>query len=214
MRNGTWALVLAAVWAGAAGAQDAAPVRGQGWSVLSGKTVGSDATVVAVEAGWPGIDVGVLHGISPRADLGGKLTLNYGVEGVPGSTVLGLKLQGQGRFTLLDNGRLNLALSIAPGVLFYFYYSTVVGLTIPIDLVLGLPVSDALTVHLGISMPLWVTFGTLGTVTVPILFGGGIEYFLSRDLALTFDVKLGPSITARTSASIAFNALVGVAFKL
>src|ERR1700716_3660471 len=72
-----------------------------GWSVLSGRTVGTDQNVIHGQVGWPGISATLLHGVSRQVDIGGAFAFNYGVEG---STYVypELTLRGVGRLNLVD----------------------------------------------------------------------------------------------------------------
>ena len=68
----------------------------------------------------------------------------------------------------------------------------------------GLAVSSALTITIGLQVPLFITGGTNGGVggpfggfthaVVPILAGGGVEFFIRSDLMLFAQVHLGPMI--------------------
>jgi hypothetical protein len=62
---------------------------------------------------------------------------------------------------------------------------------------------------------MFVTFGDFGTLTVPVLFGGGVEYFLDRSTALTFNFRSGPMIFTKPGygSSFTLQALVGVVLK-
>jgi hypothetical protein len=229
-RNMSSGLLLAVVcWAGVALGQEPSPQarpaqvqgRGQGWSVLAAQTVGSGNTVLHGQAGWPGLSFGVLHGATNRFDLGGRFTFNYGEEGIVRRVVPGLKLQAWMRLMLLDTQRVGLALSFAPGPLFYFrQYDTRVGLTLPVNLTLGIPVGSALMLNAGLDFPFYVTFGTGGGPVFPILMGGGLEYFISRNLAATFNVRMGPSIfpdddfRRRQPALFTMDALFGISYRL
>ena len=164
--------------AGSAGAQETGYGRGQGWSVLSGQTVGQGGNALVGQAGWPGVSLGLLHGATSRFDIGGKFTFNYGREGIVTSVVPGLKLQAWMRLMLLQTPQLNVGLSFAPGPLFYFYnYGfttyTDVGLALPVALTLGLPVGSALMLNIGIDVPFYVIFGSGGGPVFPLLVGGG-----------------------------------------
>jgi hypothetical protein len=196
--------------------------RGQGWSVLSGQTMGQGGTAFVGQVGWPGISLGLLHGATPKFDIGGRFTFNYGREGIVTSVVPGLKLQAWVRLMLLQSSRVNVGLSFAPGPFFYFYNNgTDVGLTLPIALTVGIPVGSAVMLNLGMDIPFYVIFGTGGGPVFPILFGGGLEYFISRDLAVNFNVRMGPSIFPNDDfiryrgrqARFTMEALFGLAYK-
>ncbi|WP_257459732.1 hypothetical protein [Archangium lipolyticum] len=194
--------------------------RGQGWSVLSGQTLGNGTALVG-QVGWPGLSLGLLHGATNKFDIGGKLSFNYGREGIVTSVVPGLKLQAWLRLMLLESSRVNLGVSFAPGPFFYFYERyTDVGLSLPIAFTLGIPVGSALMLNAGLDIPFYVIFGSGGGAVVPILAGVGLEYFVDRNLAVTFNVRMGPSIFPyddfryRGRARFTMEAMFGIAYRL
>ena len=216
---------------------------GQGWSAITGETLGESATAVHLQAAWPGLSVSLLHGYSPTLDFGGIFTFNYSYEGDVRAAYPGLKLQGYVKATLVDKPRYNIGVSFAPGILTYFfgntfctplalgtptefgYYwvggnvctggGTQFGITFPAGLTFGIPARDNLNIAFTFDVPLFVTFGNLGTVTVPVLFGGGVEYFLDRSKALTFNLRTGPMVFTKSGygSDFTLQALVGFAFK-
>ncbi|MBI3180784.1 MAG: hypothetical protein HYZ28_01435 [Myxococcales bacterium] len=221
------ALCTAAALSASAPAQEAEPRPhdGAGWSVLAGKTVGDRDTAFHAAAGWPGLQLSLLHGANPRFDLGGRLSLNYGYEGIVTRVVPGLKLQGVFRLTLLDRARVNLGAELAPGPFFYFWTGgTDVGMALPVSLTLGLLAGHSVMLHLVLDLPTFVVFGTTGRVVPVILFGGGLEYAIDPKLAVTVDLRAGPAIDEpRTicvrgpcvgGRDVALSSNVGVALKL
>jgi hypothetical protein len=193
--------------------------RGQGWSVLSGQTVGQGTAFVG-QVGWPGVSLGLLHGAAPKFDIGGKFTFNYGREGIVTNVVPGLKLQAWVRLMLLQAQSFNLGLSFAPGPFLYFYEDgTDVGLSLPIAFTVGIPVGSAIMLNVGMDIPFYVIFGTGGGPVIPILLGGGLEYFIDRNLAATFNVRMGPTIFPyddfryRGRSRFTLEALFGIAYR-
>jgi hypothetical protein len=213
----------------------------QGWSVVTGETVGSGATSLHVQAAWPGISLSVIHGSSPGFDLGGIFTYNYNYEGDVRASFPGIKVQGYFKGTLVKSPRYNLGLWFAPGMLAYFlgqdfcspiitgthtvdgsFYSlanictgvggTQYGVTLPAGLVFGVNASDKVHLALNLDVPFFVTFGDYGTPTIPILFGGGVEYFVERSTALTFTMRTGPMIFTKSGTDFTFQALLGLAY--
>ena len=213
----------------------------QGWSVVTGETVGGGATSLHVQAAWPGISLSVIHGSSPGFDLGGIFTYNYNYEGDVRASFPGIKLQGYFKGTLLKSRQYSLGLWFAPGMLAYFlgqdfcrpiitgthtvdgsFYSlanictgvggTQYGVTLPAGLVFGVNASDKVHLALNLDVPFFVTFGDYGTPTIPILFGGGVEYFVERSTALTFTVRTGPMIFTKSGTDFTFQALLGIAY--
>ena len=215
---------------------------GQGWSVLTGQTVGGGATSLHVQAAWPGLSISLLHGAGPGFDLGGIFTFNYNYEGDVRASYPGIKLQAYLKGTILKTSRYSLGLWFAPGMLAYFlgqnfcnpvilgthtvdgsFYTagnictgvggTQFGLTLPAGLTFGVSVQNNLNLALSLDVPLFVTFGDYGTLTVPILIGAGVEYFLDRSTAVTFNFRTGPMIFTKSGTDLAFQALVGLAYK-
>ena len=63
------------------------------WSATAGRTVGANASVIQVEAGWPGIGLNYLKGYDENTDYGFHIGLNYGFLGMTNETATGLELQ-------------------------------------------------------------------------------------------------------------------------
>jgi hypothetical protein len=195
--------------------------RGQGWSALGADTVGEGNTVFSGQAGWPGLSLAVLRGVLPRVDLGGRFTFNYGQEGLVERVEPGIKFQGYSRLKLLQLDTVALAATFQPGLLFYFPEGdTQVGLTLPVGLVVGIPVGSTLMVNVGLEVPFHVYFGEGGGAVVPVLVGGGLEYFFDRNLAVTASVRMGPSLVPGAGkglggkeAYFTLETLLGVAVK-
>ena len=195
--------------------------RGQGWSLLAGDTVGAGQNVLSAQLGWPGVSVGLLHGGTSRFDIGGKFTFNWGQEGLVEVVEPGIKLQAWMRLMLARMPQASLALVFQPGPIFYFHeFGTQVGLALPVSLVAGIPVGSALMLNLGLDVPFHVYFGEGGGPVFPLLVGGGLEYFIDRNLEVNFNVRMGPSIfpdsdrRGRSDARFTLEALFGIGWKL
>lgn len=221
MRNLTLSVLVAlGVSSSAAGAVSSPTITrgggaGHGFSVLSGRTLGADTMVVGGELGFPGLSVGVLRGITSQVDVGARLSFNWGVEGQPNLLVPGFKLQAPIRVALMDSEKLNLGVSFAPGALLYFFSSSVIGLILPLSVVLGVPATDAISIHAAVDLPLWISLTPSRAVTLPLLFGGGLEYLLNQGLALTLKVRMGPSIDfGAMQTRFAVESTVGAALRL
>jgi len=191
-----------------------ANAQGQGWSVLSGETVGSGRTAFHGQVGWPGLSGTLLHGVNDKVDIGGRFTFNYGQEGIVSSVVPGLKLQGLMKFQLAQ-AKVNFGLMLEPGVFFYFHRGdTDIGMTLPVKFLVGIPASSALMINAGMDIPFQVYFGQGSTAVIPILFGGGLEYFVDQSLGVTFNLRMGPSIVTRGgNVEFTLESLVGVAYR-
>jgi hypothetical protein len=199
---------------------------GDTWSVEAGKTVGAGANVFWGQAGFPDINLNLVTGIDALTDIGGRLGLDYGSQGVVnGCCNFGMNFQFLLRRNFFDSGKMRIAGTFDPGFvlefipgLFGFGGGTQFGLLFPIGVQFGFPVSPVVTVSATFDLAMRVLFsgaGSSGYFVLPILFGGGIEYALKPNLLLTFQLKLGPTIFTATGASAQFTlyALLGIAYK-
>lgn len=200
--------------------------EGESWSVEAGKTVGSGAMVFWGQTGFPDTNFNLLYGLDALTDIGGRLGLDYGDQGVVnGCCHFSMNLQFLLRRNFFDNGKMRIAgtfdpgfvLEFQPGV-FGFGGTTQVGLQFPLGVQFGFPVSPVVTVSATFDLAMRALFssgGYPGYFALPILFGGGIEYAIRHNLLLTFQLKLGPTIFTYTGATAQFTlyALVGIAYK-
>lgn len=197
------------------------PRMGQGWTLLGAQTVGDGANVIALEAGFPALAVTYFHGVTSIEDVGVRLAFNYGFEGLPSAIVPGMRVEGLARLRLLDTGHVNVGLRGGAGVFAYFTsQATTPGVTIPLGLDVGIPVGSAFSIATGVDVPLFITFGTNGGLTAPILFNAGLEYWLSKGWEANLHARMGPALNVTGpfvppgSAQIAFELSLGMAFKL
>ena len=196
----------------------AGEARAQSWSAMSGQTLGTGAGMVWGQFGWPGISADLAYGVSPTVDLGGRFTFNYGEEGITDTGVLGLKFQFTLRAQLVKKPKFDLALRFDPGLLLYFpNASTIVGMTFPVGLEFGFPITPVFRAMGSVDLPFWITFSPSPVEGfIPILFGGGVEYLVQRDLALTARIKMGPTIATADRTRNSFFTLyflLGVAYR-
>jgi hypothetical protein len=210
-------VVLAMLVAGVASAQTQPTVTspaGQ-WTVESGQTVGEGSNVLRGQVGWPGIWFDFIHGVDPTFDIGGRFGFNYGFQGLTnGSNGVGLIFQALLRKQITDLGGFKLALTFDPGFLLYFPSGgTIAGITFPIAAQMGFPVADKVVINASFGIPMYVIFSP-GNFYIPILFGGGVEYLLQPNLALTFDLKIGPTIATAGGSAFTLYTMLGVAYKL
>ncbi len=189
-------------------------IRSQGWSTMAGQTVGESRTVLTGQAAFPGITAGLLRGVHSRVDVGARVSFNYGVEGSIRTIAPELKLQAVGRALLYGSPRVNLGVEFAPGVLTVVQDPQVWALSLPVALTVGIPVGSALQLHAALECPLWFDFEKLH-LRVPVLAGGGAEYFLDRNLALTLNLRMGPTLqTWEGTGAFTLQTLLGVAWRL
>jgi len=212
-------VVLGCALAGTAHAQSHSRARlgVEGLSLHAGRPLDDGNTAVFTQVGWPGISVGMLHGVTDQTDLGGRVAFNYGVEGIVTAVNLGFKAQGLLHVSLLNQGPLSLGFHFEPGLMTYFIQAnTMVAATLPLRMAVGFAISSSLVAHFSTEMPLYLTFGAGGGAVLPLLFGAGVEYFMGRSFGLSLLTKMGPSFDLRENGQteLAFEALLGVVYRI
>ena len=183
----------------------------------SGETVGAGQNVVRGQVGFPGLWGDFIHGLDSTTEIGGRLKLNYAIEGITSGTHFEMVAQFLARKQLVDTGKMKFALRFDPGLLFYSAGSTVFGITFPVEGQIGFPIDSKLTINGSFALPMYVTFGTFGAFYLPIMFGGGVEYMLQSNLALTAKLAMGPTIVfagGGSASNFTLTALFGVAYRL
>ena len=210
-----WTAVLALSLGGPASAQTQTSTNH--WTVDSGETVGAGNNVVRGQVGFPGLWADIIHGTDATTEIGGRLQLNYGVEGLTDATHFEMALNFLLRKQFVDNGKFKFAGTFNPGILFYTAFSTTTfGITFPVEGQFGIPIDPKVTLNASFGLPMWVTFGSASAFYLPIMFGGGVEYLLEPNVALTFKLRLGPTIAfanGNSASSFTLNALFGAAYK-
>lgn len=188
---------------------------GQDWSVIGAKTLAPGANLLEAFAGYPSISAGYLRGVASGVNVGARVGFVYGVEGMFRETGPGFKAQGLLKLRLLDSGRVSMAVTFEPGLLYHssFLQGARVGLTFPIGFRLGIAASSAIAVAVVVDLPMWVEFGTFGGFNLPILTGGGVEYFITSQLAAFVRVRIGPTIRTRRPAEVTFESSIGIGYR-
>lgn len=199
-----------------AGLVVAQPVEeGQSWSAIGARTLGEGNHALTAKAGWPGIFAGYQRGLLSNLDVGGHLGFIYAVEGLVTDTYPGMKLSGWVRYRLWGNEKMALAVVSDPG-LFFTVLAGVSrwGLSIPVGLRLGIAASSAVGLSVSFDVPFWIGFGTGGGANFPLLAGGGVEYFLTSELALSLTARMGPTIRHYGAVNFGFEAFFGATYTL
>jgi hypothetical protein len=184
------------------------------WSATAGRTAGTGNSVLQAEAGWPGIGFTWLKGMDERSDLGLHVGFNYGFEGTS-NTVTGFNLAVPYRRTLATSGDTSIAFEMQPGLSIYSNSGAMVGVGGPIGVVAGLQVSPQLTLDLAADVPVLITFTNPAGILFGPQFGGGGEYLIDRNLAVTARIRVGPRFALDSNGSetqTGFVTLIGLAY--
>jgi hypothetical protein len=187
---------------------------GSDWSATAGRTVGSGNSVLQVEAGWPGIGFTYLHGANETTDLGFHVGLNYGFEGTT-NTLAGVNFAVPYRHMLGQTGDTTFTFRADPGISIYGNHGALVGVGGPIGVVVGFHVDPRLTLSAGADVPVLVSFSNPAGFVFGPQAGGGGEYLIDRNLALTARFRVGPQFALNSSGTghqTAFTTLIGLAY--
>jgi hypothetical protein len=212
------ALGLLLAWSQGARAQlvetSIVPAGEANWTATAGRTAGTGNAVLQAEAGWPGIGFTYLKGLDERSDIGAHIAFNYGFEGTTNS-VTGVNLAVPYRRTLATSGDTAIAFRMEPGISFYGNNGLLFGIGGPIGVVAGFHVSTPLTLDVGADVPVLISFSNPAGVVFGPQFGGGAEYLIDRNLAVTARVRVGPQFglnSSGTASQTAFQTLIGLAY--
>ena len=191
------------------------PIGVGDWTATAARTVGSGNSVLQAEAGWPGIGFTWLKGMDERSDLGLHIGLNYSFEGTSNSAT-GFNFAVPYRRTLGTMGDTAFAFEMQPGLSIYSNKgSALVGIGGPVGVVAGFHVSQPLTLDLAADIPVLLSFTNPTGFLFGPQFGGGGEYLIDRNLAITARVRVGPRFAFDSSGSAAqtgFVTLIGLAY--
>lgn len=186
------------------------------WSATAARTVGENNTVLQAEAGWPGIGFTYLKGVNPNTDVGFHVGLNYGFEGTTNS-VVGVNLAVPYRHVLGVMGDTSFAFRADPGLSIYGNHGAFVGVGGPIGVVAGFKVDPRLTLDVGADVPVLLSFSNPAGFMFGPQAGGGGEYMIDNNLAVTARFRVGPQFamdSAGTGHQTAFTTLIGLAYNV
>jgi hypothetical protein len=188
---------------------------GQSWTALGGKTLPPGANVLSAEAGYPTISGSYLRGLAPGINLGGRVGFVYAMEGMFRDPAAGIKGQALLKVRLLDSGQVSLGVTFEPGffVLGSYLQGSRSGLSLPIGFRLGIAASSAIAIGVHVDFPMWIEFGQFGGFNLPILTGGGAEYFITSELTVFARARIGPTIRTLRPAEVTFDAAAGVSWR-
>ncbi len=192
-----------------------ASIGDNNWSATAARTVGNGNSVVGAEVGWPGVGFTWLHGANDTTDVGLHLGLNYGFEGTT-NTVIGLNLAVPYRTEIGHMGDTTFAFTTQPGITIYGNHgSALVGIGGPIGVVAGFKIDPRMTLDVGGDVPVLLSFSNPAGFLFGPQIGGGGEYLIDNNLAITARVRVGPEFaldTAGTASQTTFTTLIGLAY--
>lgn len=169
------------------------------WGATTGRTAQSH--LLEVGAGWPGVYARYGVGVSDRVELGARVAFQYGYEGFF-STVPGGKAQVVLRVQLAQSRRSALALTVAPGAMFYAAGSPLVGVTVPVGLAWSFVVGPSTELAVLFELPVWMRVSGSVNVIFPLLGGLSVEHHMTESVGLFIRARGGPSFATNGGAPV------------
>lgn len=156
-------------------------------------------------------------GIAENFAVGPAFTFDLAGYTTRGGITPGLSFSAPMRLSLAKQGNMSAALNLEPGIYLRFPGGDVnFGLLLNAGGVIGFKLAPQVFLGGGVDLLLAFNFTPAFAVVIPLFFGPVFEYHATPNVAITFDMKLGPHITAGDGGSftqfgIRVNA--GVAYK-
>ncbi len=190
------------------------------WSVIGPQTVAPGRNMLSFGIGWPGIDLSYYVGLIPDLNVGIHAGLRWAFQGKVDEVGLGLQPQLAVKWMAYHNDRVWIGLNAEIGPGFYFSNPTGYGLSMPIGLAVGVAITKRVAATATLDFPLYFSFGGPQSmpqpfrISMPILLGGGLEYFIWNNFLIFGRAKLGPSLDWVGSAPNGWTSRVGFSWEL
>lgn len=158
-------------------------------------------------------------GVAENFAIGPAFTFDLAYYTTRGGITPGLSFSAPMRLSLVKQGNMSAALNLEPGIFLRFPNGGDVqfGLLLNAGGVIGFKLAPQVFLGGGVDFLMALNFTPGFAFVLPLLFGPVFEYHATPNVAITFDMKLGPHITASsdfgsgTQFGIRVNA--GVAYK-
>ena len=182
------------------------------WSVHTGETVALGQNVVSGSVGFPGLSAGYIHGLTPDSDIGARFDLLYSLENTT-HTTFGVGLAAPYRLVVMRNNNLSVLVHADPGIKLYpsvgagtdsrgnSTSSTLFGLSAASGVQLGIQLMPNLRGEVGVDLPLTLYVTPSLDLAVSPQVGGGLEYYLDKNLSVGLDTRFGPLFVPTTSGA-------------
>lgn len=191
-------------------------VRGLSWDAVAGGVPKSGA-IAEVRVGFPGLLTAAYHyTVQPGFSMGGLVGFDYAYYVPKAAWTSSLILAVPLRYTLLRGETMSAAVRADPGVRLVLDDVFAFGLLANVEAVIAWTIENRFVVGAALDVPLGFMIPERGTVnlTVPLLVGAVAEMHLSPPLAITFEVKMGPSFNTSGGTQFAMQILAGAAYRL
>ena len=159
-----------------------------------------------------------MFGLSEKLALGPAFAFDLGYYQTR-VTNPGLTFSLPIRLSALRSGNRSLGINFEPGIYLVFpqFGGTGVALMLNVGGNFGVEVAPGVTVGGGVDLPIALGLSPQFSFILPILFGPIVEYRVVPELALTFEMKLGPHIAfgdGFSTVNLGLKLAAGVAYRL
>lgn len=187
------------------------------WSLLGGDTLGVNDGALRVGVGWPDFHIAYHAPITKDFELAPKLGFVYGTPAVRGCCFFGNTLGTEMRYEFLSDGDLHLAIRPELGVGLIYTPGFAFALRMGLGLAGSYAVSSKVNILFSFDIPVDLTVHPGVLASIPLLFGGGVEFIPKGPFMLWADLRMGPDIFTATGggAFVTFGLIgqAGVGFK-
>lgn len=185
-----------------------------GWNHLFGGV--PNDSVVAAGLGFPALPrLEYSGGLAPGFALGAAYSIDLGYFAPEGGVDLGMLLTAPMRFRIDHGKEVSFGMRFEPGLGFFFEPDFNFGVLANIGAALGFRAGELVWVGGGVDIPFAVVVDPFVFI-MPVLFGPMLEVQPSDVFSITGDLKLGPTILARSrdaSAQFGLKLSVGMAYR-
>ncbi|MFO0725280.1 MAG: hypothetical protein U1E65_15970 [Myxococcota bacterium] len=142
-------------------------------------------------------------GVAENFAIGPAFTFDLAYYGTRGGITPGLMFSAPMRISLARQGNMSVGLNLEPGLALRFPNGGDVqfGLLLNAGANIGFKIAPQVVLGGGVDLLLGMIFTPNFAFVIPIFFGPVLEFHATPQVAITFDMKLGPHITAGDGGS-------------
>jgi hypothetical protein len=199
-----------------------ATVRGLSWDLLAGG-VPSSGALIEGELGFSALPrVAYHYTLAPQLSVGGMVSFDYAYWVPNAAFTPALLLQVPVRYSLYRSATTSIGVRGDPGIAFSFSSDKrpfFFGVLLNASISAGFTLQNRFIVGGTLAIPIAYAIPTNGTTTdviFPLLIGPFLEFHVTPPLALTFDLKMGPTFNSASAAGTLFGLamMVGIAYRM
>ncbi len=162
-----------------------------GWGLHTGDTAGDGRNLIFLEAGWPDVSVGFLHGVARHLDIGFRASVVYGVD-FTRTVSPGFELRVPFRLGIVQARYFSLMAHADPGIkIDYLNPVAFYGPEFPFGFEAGFHPTEKITVGLGAEAPFSVRTSPDRTYFTPLLGGLSFEAHFTPHFGVSYVGRAG-----------------------